>query len=133
MEFVFLLFKELCAGGQRAAASEVQQAPALHTLVRVALIPPHMGWVNMRESFPCFPYTDLSALHTFLPALCTQSKSGLGSLHREFQTANECRSLSVNENLKCTETAHSVINCGDEIGHLERTVPMQPRLRQGHG
>lgn len=87
MEFVFLLFKELCAGGQRAAASEVQQAqlqlaPALHTLVRVALIPPHVGWVNMRESFPCFPYTDLSALHTFLPALYTQSKSGLGSLHR---------------------------------------------------
>lgn len=51
MEFVFLLFKELFAGGQCAASSEVQQAqlqlaPAFHTLFRVTLIPSDMGWVN---------------------------------------------------------------------------------------
>lgn len=71
-----------------------------------------------------------SALHTFLlplPALWTpipQSKSGLGSLHRGLQSANECRSLSVNENLNCTETTHNVINVEIKIGHLERC----PRL-----
>lgn len=62
--------------------------------------------------YPCFPHTDLQCSADVPSAVpIHQSKSGVGLLHRGFQTANECRSMSVNENLKCRETTPNVTSC----------------------